>query len=182
MENKPLVKFDCSRLLSIAVAFTMLAATASAQAPGTVRAGARPNRAAPPAPPAADTGAEENYGAPTSEELVFDGTNNPALKFEKAPYDILLKTYAEATGKTLLIAPNVPKAEGITLRSQPGVMLTKEEYLQAIETVLGMNNIALDPTGDKFLRVLPANEIRKLGIKTSLEEPEGGFYLSLIHI
>lgn len=176
MENKPLVKFDCSRLLSIAVAFTMLAATASAQAPGTVRAGARPNRAAPPAPPAADTGAEENYGAPTSEELVFDGTNNPALKFEKAPYDILLKTYAEATGKTLLIAPNVPKAEGITLRSQPGVMLTKEEYLQAIETVLGMNNIALDPTGDKFLRVLPANEIRKLGIKTSLEEPEGGFY------
>ena len=74
------------------------------------------------------------------------------------------------------MAPNVPKAEGITLRSQPGVMLTKDEYLQAIETVLMMNGIALDPTGDKFLRVLPANEIRKLGIKTRLEEPEGGAY------
>ncbi|MBR3086520.1 MAG: type II secretion system secretin GspD, partial [Kiritimatiellae bacterium] len=107
-------------------------------------------------------------------ELVFDGTNNPALKFEKAPYDILLKTYAEATGKTLLISPNVPKAEGITLRSQPGVMLSKEEYLQAIETVLVMNGIALDPTGDKFLRVLPASELRKLGVKTNFDEPEGG--------
>lgn len=117
-----------------------------------------------------------DFGAPTPDDLVFDGTNNPALKFEKAPSEILLKTYAEATGKTLLIAPNVPKAEGITLRSQPGVMLTKDEYLQAIETVLMMNNIALDPTGDKFLRVLPANEMRKLGIATHFDEPEGGAY------
>ena len=155
------------------------AASALAQAPGTVRV-PRPTAAARQAAAANTAANSENdkdpseYGAPTAEELVFDGTNNPALKFEKAPYDILLQTYAEATGKTLLISPKVPKAEGITLRSQPDVMLTKEEYLQAIETVLMMNNIALDPTGDKFLRVLPANELRTLGVKTYMEEPEGG--------
>lgn len=155
-------------LLSLA-----LPALLRAQQPNVIRRGVPRAAAAAAAPAPAEPG---DYGAPDAAELVFDGTNNPALKFEKAPYDILLKTYAEATGKTLLIAPNVPKAENITLRSQPGVMLSKTEYLQAIETVLVMNNIALDPVGDKFLRVLPANEIRKLGIKTNFDEPEGGAY------
>lgn len=112
----------------------------------------------------------EDYGAPMG-PLVFDGTNNPALKFEKAPYDILLMTYAQATGLTPLIAPNVPKADGITIRSQDGVVLTKEEFLQAIETVLRMHNIALIPTGEKFIRVVPANEIRTHGIETHFQEP-----------
>ena len=142
--------------------------------PGIRRvAGPRPGTATPPAP--AEEKSPEDYGAPT-EPLVFDGTNNPALKFDKAPSDLLLKTYADVTGKTLLIAPNVPKVEGITLRSQPGVMLDEREYLQAIEQVLVMNNIAFEPAGDKFLRVLPANEIRTLGIVTHFDEPAGGSY------
>ena len=171
----------CLLVFAGVFASTSALAQAPAQAPAArpqlTRSGGRTPAVRPAAAPAQAPTEDKDpaeYGAPTPEELVFDGTNNPALKFEKAPYDILLKTYAEATGRTLLISPKVPKVDSITLRSQPDVMLTKEEYLQAIETVLGMNNIALDPTGDKFLRVLPGNELRTLGVKTYMEEPEGG--------
>ena len=73
------------------------------------------------------------------------------LKFLNAPTDMLLDAYAEQTGRTLLLAPTVPKAN-VTLRSQGE--LTKDEYLNAIETVLGMNGVALIREGEKFLRVV----------------------------
>ncbi len=115
--------------------------------------------------------------APAAAELTFDGTNNPALKFVDAPATILLETYANATQKTLLIAPNLPKVDKITLRSHENVKLSKEEYLQAIEAVLVMHNISILPAGEKFVRVLPANELRKLGIETHFQEPENGEYV-----
>lgn len=123
-----------------------------------------------PQPQAAQAAPASEYKMP-DEPLVFDGTNNPALKFENAPSDILLQTYAEVTGKTLLMAPNLPKPN-ITLRSQSE--LTKEEYLRAIETVLVMNNIALVPDGEKFIRVFPAADLRKNGVETHFSEPESG--------
>ena len=149
-------------LLFIAI---LLVSTALAQQPGIRRMPSR--RGAP--PPQVETAAPEDQLP--KEPLVFDGTNNPSLNFDNAPADILLMAYAEVTGQTLLMAPNLPKAT-ITLRSQS--TLSKEEYLRAIETVLVMNNIALVPDGDKFLRVFPANELRKHGVKTLFEEPEGG--------
>lgn len=155
--------------------FLFLAAVLSAQqsSPLIRRVpGPNPNRQ-PDAPAAAESRTAEDYGA-LAEPIVFDGTNNAVLKFEKAPAEILLRAYADVTGKTLLIAPNVPKADNISLRSQPGVMLAKEEYLRAIETVLSMHNIALEPAGEKFLRVLPGGDLRKMGVRTVLSEPEGG--------
>lgn len=166
-----------ARILCSLFLISLIATTAVfAQVPRPPR-GITRNPTTPHTPSAvsAEEKSPEEYGAPAG-PLLFDGTNNPVLKFEKAPHDILLRTYAEITGKTLLIAPNVPKVESISLRSQPNVMLTREEYLQAIETVLVMHNIALEPAGEKFLRVLPANEIRKLGIKTRLTEPKEGQY------
>ena len=71
--------------------------------------------------------------------------------------DNLLDAYAAATERTLLKAPGLAKSP-ITLKSQ--TLLTMEEYLQAIETVLGMNGVALLKEGDKFLRVVPATASR----------------------
>jgi general secretion pathway protein D len=96
------------------------------------------------------------------------------LKFEQAPSDILLAAYAAETGKTLLIDPAVPKAT-ISLRSQSELL--PEEYLRAIETVLVMHGISLVPDGDVFLKVLPSKDLRKLGITTELEEPDGGLHV-----
>ncbi|NLF21881.1 MAG: hypothetical protein GX590_01855, partial [Lentisphaerae bacterium] len=52
----------------------------------------------------------------------------------------------------------------------------REEYLQAIETTLVMHGIALQPVGDKFLKVLPAKDLRKLGVETAFQEPPDGMY------
>lgn len=101
-------------------------------------------------------------------------TTATALKFEKAESDFLLQAYAEETGKTLLVAPDVPKATGISLRSQPGVALTRDEYLEAIEVTLSMNGIVLEPWGDKFLKVLARKTLRTEGVKILMEVPEGG--------
>lgn len=96
----------------------------------------------PPVPPSAPARADVTAASQTSLRL----------KFVNAPSDLLLDAYAEQTGRTLLTAPNTPKAT-VTLRSQGD--LTQEEYLDAIETVLGMNGIALIREGTKFLRVVP---------------------------
>ena len=100
-------------------------------------------------------------------------TTTPALKFDNAPVDIILQAYAQETGKTLLFAPDAPKAN-ITLKSQPEIELTKEEYIEAIEVVLSMNGIVLEPFGDKFIKVLARKTVRTDGIKITMEVPEGG--------
>ncbi len=98
----------------------------------------------------------------------------PALKFEASPVDMVLATYAEATGRTLLIAPDIPKA-AITLRSNPQADLTREKYLEAIERILNMNGIVLMPIGDTFLRVENSKTVMKRGFETGFTEaPEAG--------
>ncbi len=112
--------------------------------------------------------------AATSSAEEAAGESETALKFDGASADIVLKAYAEATGRTLLLAPDVPKAT-ISLMSQSE--LTREEFLQAIETTLVMHGIALQPVDEKFLKVLPAKDLRKLGVKTEFEEPGSGKYV-----
>ena len=103
-----------------------------------------------------------------------DGTGqSPALKFDNTPVDIVLMAYAEQTGKTLLMAPDVPKAN-ITLKSQPSVQLTSDEFVEAIEVVLSMNGIALEPFGDKFIKVLARKTVRTDGKEIIMVAPEGG--------
>jgi general secretion pathway protein D len=105
-------------------------------------------------------------------EVVGDAeAKAPELKFESSPSDIVLQTFARETGRTLLIAPDAPKAT-ISLRSQ--TPLNRREYLQAIQTVLRMNNIALLPVGDKFLKVVPASTVLANAIETDFQDPEGG--------
>ncbi len=97
-------------------------------------------------------------------------TNSTALKFENAESSIVLMAYAAATGRTLIMAPDVPKAT-ITLKSQPDIELTKEEYLEAIEKTLAINSIVLEPDGAKFLKVFAKGKVRTEGIKTIIDEP-----------
>ena len=170
-----------SRLLSVICYLLSVicgALCASAQAPAAPGIRRLPSRNLPAgrqAQPAEPAPSAAEYDGPTYKKEDFEGTNAPALKFDNAPAEILLQTYAEVTGKTLLEAPNLPKAT-ITLKSEQ-TELTKEEFLQAIETILVMNNIALVPDGEKFIRVFPANELRTDGVKTHFNEPEGGAHV-----
>ncbi|MBO7656062.1 MAG: hypothetical protein J6U40_14180 [Kiritimatiellae bacterium] len=101
-------------------------------------------------------------------------TTSPSLKFEAADAQFLIEAYAKETGRTPLISPEIPKVQGITLRSQKGLPLTREDYLEAIEATLNMHGIVLEPYGEKFLKILPRKTIRSEGIKIFMEKPEGG--------
>ncbi len=127
---------------------------------------------------------EEAQRAMTREDLkeVPRGTNGvPALAFVQADVSLVLEAYADEVGKTVIPAPDLPKAV-ITLRSLEGQVLTKEEYLEAIELVLTMNGVVLEPKGKKFLRALPRKTVRTHGIPMSMEDrgnlPEHGRVVS----
>lgn len=87
----------------------------------------------------------------------------PALNWDAAPVDIVLQTYSEQTDKTILKDPETPSPT-ITLKTREGQKLTREEYLHAIEVVLEMNGIHLEPYGEKFIRALPRKDLRRKGI------------------
>ena len=111
----------------------------------------------PPTAPAAASAADEAAAAPA------DPNEVPQLNWEAAPIDIVLQTYGNELGKTILKDPAVPSAS-ITLKSREGQKLSKEEYLEAIEVVLEMNGVHLEPYGESFIRALPRKEVRKEGI------------------
>ncbi len=84
------------------------------------------------------------------------------LTFDGESLDVVVQTYSSVTERTPLIDPGA-KAGKITLRSQG--MLTKEEYLEAIETVLSMHGVALIDTGEKFVKVVPITKAQKESLK-----------------
>lgn len=142
--------------------------------PGVVRPTATPGAAASSATAAGTNAQSRGRLSPPALSVDVAGdaeAKAPELKFENSPSDIVLQTYARETGRTLLIAPDAPKAN-ISLRSQ--TPLNRREYLQAIQTVLRMNNIAMLPVGEKFLKVVPASAVLANAIENALEEAEEG--------
>jgi type II secretory pathway component GspD/PulD (secretin) len=124
--------------------------------PGMMRPGAAPAAAQQQAAPSDEEAKEAIKNAPK-------GTNGvPALVFNQAPLELVLDAYAEQCQKTIIPAPDLPKST-ITLKSLEGQLLTKEEYMEAIEVTLTMNGVVLEPFGDKFLRALQRKTLRTQG-------------------
>ena len=107
--------------------------------------------------------AAQPSSAAASADESADPKEAPALNWDATPVDIVFQTYGEQVNKTILKDPSVPNAT-ITLKSREGQKLTKEEYLEAIEVVLEMNGIHLEPYGEKFMRAVPRGKARKEGI------------------
>ena len=101
--------------------------------------------------------------APAASADAAEPKEAPALNWDAAPVDIVLQAYAEQLDKTILKDPAAPTPT-ITLKTREGQKLTKEEYLEAIEVVLEMNGIHLEPYGERFIRALPRKDVRKEGI------------------
>jgi general secretion pathway protein D len=75
------------------------------------------------------------------------------IKFQELELGQFLEFYAELTGKTLLKSPQVPTTTKISIHNQSA--LTREEGINALNTILGLNQIAVIPQGDKFLKIVP---------------------------
>ena len=130
----------------------VLVASASAQGllrnrPQVARPGAS---AAPAVNPAAAPGASTEAGG-------------RSIEFNAAPIDMVFTVYQDLVEKTVLKDPQVPAAT-ITLQPKKGQELSVEEKIEAIETVLEMNGIHIEPYGEKFVRAIPRKDVRKDGI------------------
>ena len=94
-----------------------------------------------------------------------------SLNFRDAPLDQVLQFYSEITGRTLIKSPGINAT--ITLRGQ--TRLTQKEALQAIESVLAMNNVTLVPMGEKFLKVVQPTAARQEAMAIAGQLPEKPF-------
>lgn len=103
-------------------------------------------------------------GATANEKLIL-------LNFRDSPLDQVLEFVADLMGRTLIKSPGLNAT--ITLKSQ--TRLTVKEAMQAIETVLQMNNVSLVPMGDKFLKVVQTANARQEGMPILLDLPDQPF-------
>ena len=94
-----------------------------------------------------------------------------SLNFRDAPLDQILNFYGEITGRTMIKSPGINAT--VTLKGQ--TRLTEQEALEAIESVLAMNNVVMVPMGDKFFKVVQPATARQSGMPIDMEVPEDGF-------
>ena len=142
-------------IFSFAVALVAGAALAQAQQRPQFNRSSLLNRGA--------RGAAQQQAAAAQQPEADPNADPSAINWDATPVDIVLQAYGERVGKTILKDPACPSAN-ITLKSRQGQKLTDEEYLEAIETILEMNGVHLEPYGESFIRALPRKEVRKEGI------------------
>src|SRR5439155_10301973 len=92
------------------------------------------------------------------------------LVFQEADINQVLEVYAILTGKTLLRSPQVPLTAKITVRNETA--LTRQEGIDALNTILGLNGIAMIPEGEKFVKVIPEGGVP--GAATPFSAGSGG--------
>ena len=75
-----------------------------------------------------------------------------SFQFEAADLDTVMTMYCEWTGKIYLKIDSVTAS--ISLKADK---LTIPECINVVESILAMNNIAIVPYGEKFIKIVPAN-------------------------
>ncbi|MBM3878631.1 MAG: hypothetical protein FJ387_02775 [Verrucomicrobia bacterium] len=91
------------------------------------------------------------------------------IAFQSMPLEQVLAVYAEFTGRTVLRPNQLPAAQ-ITLKTQTD--LTKEEAIQALDSVLTLNQITMINVGDKFVTAVPSQQALTEGAAFSEVDPE----------
>ena len=186
-------------LLAVAFLLASVPAPIFAQTPADVRARDRiaqfrAARAAPPPPAGAETGNPEagnpaepppaapempaaEAGEPSvpgeasmASSTAPDGETLYQLKLSNASLDQLLdEYYSPLTGRTMIKAPGIAGTFNFKAREK----LTKAEMLQAMDSLLSMNNIALVPLGTRFYRVVQIDKASTEGLAIQKETPTG---------
>jgi general secretion pathway protein D len=148
---------------------TPAATAATAAAAGTAAA---PTTTSPPTPiTALSTNA-------TADDVIIP----PGLiKFQEADLAHVLDFYQDLTGRTVLRPATLP-ATKITLRTQ--VPLTRREAVQALDSILSMNQITMVPQGEKFVKAVPAaqspTEAREFNQLPHMDIPNSGSVVAQI--
>jgi len=101
----------------------------------------------------------------SADEVLPAGTIN----FPATDLNQVLQIYAELVGRTVLRPTTLP-APNITLKTQ--TPLTRREAIQAFDSVLALNGIAVLNVGDKFVKVVPSAQAGQVGGRFSEESPQ----------
>src|SRR6201999_1300801 len=80
------------------------------------------------------------------------------VHFQNAPLEQVLEYYSDLVNRTLLRPATLPTAS-ITLNTKND--LSRVELIEALDSVLGLNGIAMVPVGDKFLKVVPVAQVNQ---------------------
>ncbi len=113
-------------------------------------------------------------------ELVLDPTTT---RFQAAPLEQVMEVYSDLTGRTVLRSPAV-NFDQIKITLYTKTPLTRAESIQAIDSILALNSIAVIPTGEKFLTVVPMaaalQEAAAFNTNSMRELPEASQYITKI--
>ena len=131
----------------------------------------RAARAAEAAEAAAPAAEGDPGGFATETSTMEDGDLGYTPKFQDAPIDQFLDEYSKLTGRTMIKAPGVNAT--FTFKAKVA-KLTRAEMIQAMDSLLSMNNLALVPLGSRFYRVVPIANATTEGLAIQKEAPEGG--------
>ena len=131
------------------------AARARIQQLREARAAAAAEKAAPEAPAEVQADAGASSDSPSE-----DGDMGFTPKFQDAPIDQFLDEYSKLTGRTMIKAPGVAGTFNFKAREK----LTKAEMIQAMDSLLSMNNLALVPLGERFFRVVQIDKAPTEGL------------------
>ena len=82
------------------------------------------------------------------------------FEFQGAPINAILDWYSRLMDRSIISAPNLNIV--VNFRSQS--KLTRSEAIQALDSVLAINNIAAIPLGDKFLKIVQINTAKQEGL------------------
>lgn len=103
------------------------------------------------------------------------------LQMQEMDMSSVLDLYQEVSGKTVLRPANLnfPK---ITLRTQG--KLTRKEALEALDSILALNQISMVAQGDKFVKALQSNQALQSGAVfydgDPSQLPEAGVYVQYV--
>ncbi len=170
--RSPSARITVATVLILLVSNTAIPQQGRPMLPPTSRIPRPTAPTAPGAPTAPRAAVTQPSASGTSPVIPYDDSPN-ALNFQEASADLVIMEYALRTGRTVIKSPGIP-AVNITLRTTPDSPLDNGQYLTAIEQILNLNGIALEPVGDKFLKVVPSAEFRKHAPQTIYANPETG--------
>ncbi len=113
-------------------------------------------------------------------ELTLDPSTT---HFQATPLEQVMEVYSELTGRTVLRSPAV-NFDQIKITLITKTPLTRAESIQAIDSILALNSIAVIPTGTKFLTVVPMQaalqEAAAFNTNSIQELPEASQYITRI--
>jgi general secretion pathway protein D len=146
--------FFTQSVLGLVIATTGLAQPVPTPTPGLPPSMVTP--ALPVGSPPPPVGTPASPAATPSQPSASDDLIGP-INMPGDSLDAVLGLLERWTGKTLLRPQNLPAAS-ITFILKDRI--TKAEAIQAVETLLNLNGIAVTPLGNRFLKVTPLNTVK----------------------